>query len=391
MLNGRIKRALPAKSVHWLKCLRAGIVLVPVLSTASMCLALGAQEDKPEMLREVGARTWSERRFAEVEHGYLGIIQEAEKSAEPSLRLGTALNNLGLIYFESARFSEAEPLFRRAISILEKVKGKDHPLTAGSLCNLAKLYRKQGRYLESKKLLERVVLIRSQALGPQHPDLARSLDTLAAVSNDLRQFDRAERLSWQALGIWEVVGSDQVEAAACLNNLAQLLARRKKYDEAKELHLRALSLKERLLGPHHPQVAQTLNNLSALCRAQGDFTQARRYCERGLEIREKSLGPDHPDVAESLTELAALDLGLKRYDQARQSLQRSLMVREKVFGSEHPEVARSLMNYATLLRKTDETAEAKRLEVRARHILAAFPSLRWGDLTIDIKEVRKPD
>jgi len=65
------------------------------------------------------------------------------------------------------------------------------------------------------------------------------------------------------------------------------------------------------------------------------------------------------------------------------------MVREKAFGSEHPEVARSLMNYAALLRKTDETAKAKRLEVRAHHILSAFPSLRWGDLTIDIKEVRK--
>ena len=118
------------------------------------------------------------------------------------------------------------------------------------------------------------------------------------------------------------------------------------------------------MGPHHPQVAQRLNNLSAPYRANGDFTQARGYCERALEIREKSLGPDHPDVAESLTEMAALDFTQKRYDQARQSLQRSLRVREKALGSKHPEMTRSLMNYAALLRKTDETAEAKRLEVR---------------------------
>jgi tetratricopeptide (TPR) repeat protein len=373
------------------KDLAANGLLLPVLGLVLLIQAFGSQTDSSETVAVASVRSWTAQRLAEIEQGHLRIIRDLEKSAETSFQLGIALNNLGLLYFETARYSAAEPLFRRAIPILEKVKGRDHLSTARTLSNLAKVYRKQGKYLESKKLLERVVLIRRQELGALHPDLARSLDTLAAVSSDLRQFDRAERLSREALAIWEVVGTDQVEAAACLNNLAQLLARSKRYGEAKTLHLRALSTKEKRLGPDHPQVAQSLNNLAALCRAMGDPVQARAFCRRGLEIREKSMGPDHPDVAESLTEMAALDFSQGRYDNTRELLQRSLKVREKALGAEHPDVARSLLNYAALLRKTNEKTEAKRLEVRARHILSAFPSMRWGDLTIDLKEFQKAE
>jgi tetratricopeptide (TPR) repeat protein len=41
-----------------------------------------------------------------------------------------ALNNLALTYYYLARYMEAEPLFRRAIDIGEKVLGKDHPSVA---------------------------------------------------------------------------------------------------------------------------------------------------------------------------------------------------------------------------------------------------------------------
>jgi len=42
--------------------------------------------------------------------------------------------------------TEAEPLFRRAIEIGEKVLGKDHPNVAVWYNNLAVLLRQQGKY-----------------------------------------------------------------------------------------------------------------------------------------------------------------------------------------------------------------------------------------------------
>src|SRR5262245_24814558 len=58
----------------------------------------------------------------------------------------TALNNLALTYNYLARYIDAEPLFRRAITIHENALGKDHPEVATDYSNLAILLHNQGKY-----------------------------------------------------------------------------------------------------------------------------------------------------------------------------------------------------------------------------------------------------
>ncbi len=57
--------------------------------------------------------------------------------------MATSLNNLAALYH--AQGTEAEPLYKRALAILEKALGPGHPLVATSLNNLAELYKAQGR------------------------------------------------------------------------------------------------------------------------------------------------------------------------------------------------------------------------------------------------------
>ena len=77
--------------------------------------------------------------------------------------------------------------------------------------------------------------------------------------------------------------------------------------EAIPLALRALTIREKALGPDHPDVAMSLNNLAELYRAQGRYADAEPLHKRALTIREKALGPNHPDVALSLSNLAGID------------------------------------------------------------------------------------
>jgi Tetratricopeptide repeat len=60
-----------------------------------------------------------------------------------------------------------------------------------------------------------------------------------------------------------------------------------------------LAIREKALGPEHPDVAQTLNNLAELYRAQGRY-MAEPLFERSLRAVEKALGPNHPEVAKGL-------------------------------------------------------------------------------------------
>ena len=77
----------------------------------------------------------------------------------------TALNDLALAYQSLARYTEAEPLYRRAIEIDEKTLGKDHPIAARGYNNLARLLKDQGKYVEAEPLYRRAIEIGEKALG----------------------------------------------------------------------------------------------------------------------------------------------------------------------------------------------------------------------------------
>ena len=88
------------------------------------------------------------------------------------LQVAASLNNLGELYRAQGKYTEAEPLYKRALAIAEKALGPGHPQVAASLNNLAGLYRLQGKYAEVEPLLNRALAIAEKALGPGHLHVA---------------------------------------------------------------------------------------------------------------------------------------------------------------------------------------------------------------------------
>jgi len=105
-----------------------------------------------------------------------------------------ALNQQVVQLYNQGRYSEAMPLAQRALAILEKALGPNHPSVAVSLNNLAELYQAEGRYAEAEPLYKRSLAIREKALGPVHPDVAASLGNLAQLYKDQGRFADAEPL-----------------------------------------------------------------------------------------------------------------------------------------------------------------------------------------------------
>ena len=137
-------------------------------------------------------------------------------------------------------------------------------------------------------------------------------------------------------------------SAPSLNNLAELYRDQGRYAEAEPLYKRALAIREKALGPDHPDVGTSLNNLAELYRAQGRYAEAEPLYKRALAIREKALGPDHPDVGTALNNLAELYRAQGRYAEAEPLFKRALAIREKALGPDHPDVGTSLNNLAVL-------------------------------------------
>jgi tetratricopeptide (TPR) repeat protein len=90
-----------------------------------------------------------------------------------------------------------------------------------------------------------------------------------------------------------------------LNQEVTELYRAGNYGRAVVVAKKALQVAEANAGKIHP-MWPSLNNLAQLYATQGQYAQAEPLYKRTLAIKEKALGPDHPDVATSLNNLAAL-------------------------------------------------------------------------------------
>jgi CHAT domain-containing protein len=65
------------------------------------------------------------------------------------------LNGQVLQHYDAGQYQQAIPLAKRALAILEKASGPEHPDTAAAVNNLAELYRATGAYAKAEPLYER--------------------------------------------------------------------------------------------------------------------------------------------------------------------------------------------------------------------------------------------
>lgn len=261
-----------------------------------------------------------------------------------------------------AAYSQARPLFQRALNIRETVLGPEHPDTARSFNNLGDLFNAQGDSTRALSHYERALAIRRKVLGGNHADTAESLNNIGYQLQMKGDFVNARSYYDQALTIREtVLGRDHPDTALSLNNIGYLLRTQRRLGEAREYYERALAIKELALGPNDPGTALSQNNLGYLLLLQRDLAGARSLFEKAVSSYKMALGPDHPDTARALDNLGAV---LRRQNDVEGALpccKEALAILEKSLGREHPDTLASARNTERVLRDLGRIEEADRL------------------------------
>ena len=91
-------------------------------------------------------------------------------------------------------------------------------------------------------------------------------------------------------------------SVASPRNYARLLCDQGDFTGARPLIERALAIREKALGPEHPDTATSLNNLAFLLREQGDLAGARPLYERALgQSGSRSSAPTIPSQRRAST------------------------------------------------------------------------------------------
>jgi CHAT domain-containing protein/Tfp pilus assembly protein PilF len=138
-----------------------------------------------------------------------------------------------------------------------------------------------------------------------------------------------------------------------------------KYDEGLVSAEKALALRERALGPDHPEVARSLLLQATLYVAKGDYQRAESLCLRALGIWEITPNPASTDIFRILASLGAVYHVMGDSDKSEQFLLRALKDEAKLSAADYPLVVGALNNLALVYKGRGDYSKAEALYERA--------------------------
>ena len=276
-------------------------------------------------------------------------------------------------------YSSAVRCLTKAMSIFENANEITHVEYARILSSIGNVFRLTGSTDEASKYLNKSLkLLKVVYNGRPNEDVANCLSSLGLVYHSQGDLDRARELHYRALTIREQIhGKDHIKTATSLNNIGGIYHERGDLGLAKEFYWKALEIKGRNYGWDFPQVANSFNNIAEISHEQGDLAGAVSIHKRALKIRQRLYGEDHPDIANSLNNIGVIYHKLQDWSSARKFHAKALEIRKKIHGQEHSEVATSLSNLGEVCYDEGDLAAAEKCHAQAlciwqRHSVQSF-------------------
>jgi tetratricopeptide (TPR) repeat protein len=273
--------------------------------------------------------------------------------------------------------TEADSLYRKALTIFREVVGEQDTRTAKVLHELAGNLLEQGQSPGAEKAVRQALDVRRKVLGEQHPDTISSLLLLAVGIDRQARGVEAELVFREALANCRlVVGEEHENTATILSDLGLNLGWQGKYAEAESLLRRAVAIYRAARGERDPHTLTVMNNLALNLNGQGKYAEGEILVRQVLDVESASPGPRHPATPFAFLALAESLHGQRRYTEAEPLLREVVATRRKDPGNRHPDTALALNNLAINLHAQGKYAEAERLYEEALAILRVSPGER---------------
>jgi len=200
---------------------------------------------------------FTQGKYAQAEAGAHEAVAAADAFGADSVWVGRALQLLAICQDAQRKFAEAEPTCQRALQIMEKAVGPEHPYVEHILLYLGRSQRLQGKFVSAESSLKRSLAIaekHSRDGAAHHAALALfylasgRLEAQAHFRSAVDKFDTAlqregDKPTHTAFNPTVYIRKDY---AAFLREFAALLRERGQDDEAKKLESQAETIESRL-------------------------------------------------------------------------------------------------------------------------------------------------
>jgi non-specific serine/threonine protein kinase/serine/threonine-protein kinase len=304
----------------------------------------------------------------------LGLYAEAQRQLERAIELLTrvqgeqhpdtlhTMNDLAELYIYQSKFAAARSLHSRVLEIRRRVLGEENISTLTSIHNLGVVYEKQGKYALAEPLQARFLEAARRLLGEEDLDTLHGMTNLALTYVRQGKYAQAEALDTEAVEIMRrVLGEEHPDTLTGMNNLAQVYYREGKYAPAEDFQAAVLAIRRRVLGEEHPDTLMGMNNLALILYGEGKYAEAEATESSSVEIMCRVLGEEHPNTLTHMGNLARMYSVEGKYAQAEALSVKVLEIRRRVSGEEHPDTLHSMYGLAQLYRQQARYGEAEPL------------------------------
>ncbi|KAK3191213.1 hypothetical protein K4F52_002803 [Lecanicillium sp. MT-2017a] len=305
------------------------------------------EEIKRDLLSKVGKSFHNIGRFEEAQAMYSEALPLYEKAlGRTDASTLTSLHNLGVVLASQGKYEEAEALLQEALTLKENVLGPEHPDTLASMHNLGFVLGSDGKYIEAEAMHRKAIALREKVLGREHPDTVASMNTLGLVLESQGKYEEAEAMHREAVFLHDkVLGHDNPNTIASMNGLGRVLVCQSKYEESEQLFHDLLHLSTKVRGHGHPGTLAIMSNFGLILGRRDKHEEAEAVHREALILYEKVLGPNHPDTLTNLNSLGLVLMSQGKYEEAEMIFQKVLGLLEQVLGHDHPN---TLMSMGTL-------------------------------------------
>ena len=221
----------------------------------------------------------------------LGLYEQGEPLLREALALRTeghgrvddeadTRSALGYLLFRTGDYAEAERQLQQAVALAEDEYGAAHPAIAGHLNSLAILYNESGRGAQGEPLLRRALAITDAPAAR-----ATYLHNLAVALQDQGRFEEALPMHQDAIEAFrEQFGNAYPGLASAMARYAFSLHLHGDYEQAAAVHEDALALRRAILPEEHPHIASSLIRYGWLKAEQGSGEEAEAMVRNGMAM-----------------------------------------------------------------------------------------------------------
>jgi tetratricopeptide (TPR) repeat protein len=165
----------------------------------------------------------------------------------------------------------------------------------------------------------------------------------------------------------DTVNADRPGTIKVRSDLADMLQRQGRYDQAEVEYRTVLTTQTQVLGADHPDTLRTRHDLGGILQDQGRDDQAETEFRAVLATRTRVLGADDRDTLRTRYALADVLHDRGHYDQAEAEYRDLLATQTRLFGADHPDTLETRQAFADVL---DHRGRFDQAETEFRAVLA---------------------